>query len=303
MEKRITSGRSGIKSLKSKKKRENKKISRSSVLRESSSDEEYKKFHHVAKNVSKPSKNQSPKALTPPKEGMRLNRFIARAGICSRREADEYIAQGLVKVNGKVIHQMGYIVNANDDVQFDGRHILPEKPVYILLNKPKDYISATRDDRSRKTVLDLVKGVEASRLFPVGRLDRQSTGLMILTNDGDLADRLMHPRKKVSKLYKIQLDRALKPEDFYIIKFDGVMLEDGLFKPDEIEYVENSGNDTLGILIHSGRNRIIRRMFEALGYKVIKLDRVMLAHLTKKNLPRGKWRYLSPAEIATLKGI
>jgi 23S rRNA pseudouridine2605 synthase len=234
---------------------------------------------------------------------MRLNRYIAHAGICSRREADAFIAEGLVKVNGKVITQMGYIVKPDDVVQFDDRRIYPEKPVYILLNKPKDYITTTQDEKGRKTVLDLVKDCGATRLFPVGRLDRNTTGLLLLTNDGDLAERLSHPRRKIEKLYKVVLDKNLKPEDLNKLRTEGVRLEDGPFKPDALEYVENAPRNTLGVLIHSGRNRIVRRMFEALGYQVVKLDRVVFAGLTKAKLPRGRWRYLTSAEVARLKKL
>lgn len=239
----------------------------------------------------------------PPRAGMRLNRYIAHAGICSRREADAFIAEGLVKVNGKIITQMGYIVKPDDVVQFDDRRIYPEKPVYILLNKPKDYITTTSDEKGRKTVLDLVKDCGASRLFPVGRLDRNTTGLLLLTNDGELAERLTHPRRRVEKLYKVVLDKNLKPEDLNKLRTEGVQLEDGPFKPDAVEYVENAPRNTLGVLIHSGRNRIVRRMFEALGYQVVKLDRVVFAGLTKAKLPRGHWRHLTPAEVARLKKL
>ncbi|MCS6980122.1 MAG: rRNA pseudouridine synthase [Flavobacteriales bacterium] len=235
--------------------------------------------------------------------GMRLNRYLAHAGICSRREADGLIAQGLVKVNGRVVQTMGYIVQPEDVVQFDDRRIYPEKPVYILLNKPKDYITTTDDEKGRRTVMDLVRDCGATRLFPVGRLDRHTTGLLLLTNDGDLAERLAHPRRRVEKLYKVTLDKNLKSEDFEKLRTEGVQLEDGPFKPDEIEYVDGAGRNTLGVLIHSGRNRIVRRMFEALGYTVTRLDRVMYAGLTKARLPRGKWRPLTPAEVGRLKKL
>lgn len=234
---------------------------------------------------------------------MRLNRYIAHAGICSRRQADKFIAAGLVKVNGQVVTQMGYVVKEDDEVVFDNRRIFPEKPVYILLNKPKDCITTTEDEKGRRTVLDLVKGCGAARLFPVGRLDRNTTGLLLLTNDGELADRLMHPRRKVPKLYKVALNKTFHPGDMKKLRNEGVTLDDGPFKPDEIEYVEGSSKDTLGVLIHSGRNRIVRRMFEALGYEVVKLDRVMYAGLTKLDLPRGRWRHLTPAEVAQLKRL
>lgn len=263
--------------------------------------------NHLPKNTRKSPAASGPDRgahmQEPPRAGMRLNRYIAHAGICSRREADAFIAEGLVKVNGKVITQMGYIVKPDDVVQFDDRRIYPEKPVYILLNKPKDYITTTHDEKGRKTVMDLVRDCGATRLFPVGRLDRNTTGLLLLTNDGELAERLTHPRRRIEKLYKVVLDKNLKPEDLAKLRTEGVQLEDGPFKPDAVEYVENAPRNTLGVLIHSGRNRIVRRMFEALGYQVVKLDRVVFAGLTKAKLPRGHWRHLTAAEVARLKKL
>lgn len=235
--------------------------------------------------------------------GIRLNKFIANSGICSRREADMYIEQGVVKVNGKTVTELGYRVQAGDDVQFDGKHIRPEKPVYLLLNKPKDYLTSMDDDRGRRTVMNLVKEACKERIYPVGRLDRNTTGLLLFTNDGEMADKLMHPRKSVKKIYMAELSKNLKEEHIDALR-EGVVLEDGFFKPDVIEYVQEKGKterSRIGVEIHSGRNRIVRRLFEHFGYTVVKLDRVAYAGLTKKNLPRGKWRFLDEKEVNLLK--
>lgn len=235
--------------------------------------------------------------------GIRLNKFISNSGICSRREADLFIEQGVVKVNGTVVTELGYRVQPGDDVQFDGKHIRPEKPVYLLLNKPKDYLTSMSDDRGRKTVMNLIKDACKERVFPVGRLDRNTMGLLLFTNDGELADKLMHPRKSVKKIYMAELSKNLKEEHIDALR-NGVVLEDGFFKPDVVEYVAEKGKiekSKIGIEIHSGRNRIVRRLFEHFGYQVVKLDRVMYGGLTKKNLLRGKWRLLNEREIAQLK--
>lgn len=235
--------------------------------------------------------------------GVRLNKFISNSGVCSRREADVFIEQGVVKINGKIVTELGYRVQPGDDVQFDGKHIRPEKPVYLLLNKPKDYLTSMADDRGRKTVMNLIKDACKERVYPVGRLDRNTMGLLLFTNDGELADKLMHPRKSVKKIYMAELSKNLKEEHLDALR-EGVVLEDGFFKPDVIEYVLEKGKtdkSKIGIEIHSGRNRIVRRMFEHFGYQVVKLDRVMYAGLTKKNILRGKWRLLEEKEIAHLK--
>jgi len=235
--------------------------------------------------------------------GIRLNKFIANSGICSRREADMFIQQGVVKVNGKVVTEMGYRVQPADDVQFDGRHIRPEKPVYLLLNKPKDYLTSMDDDRGRRTVMNLIKEACKERVYPVGRLDRNTTGLLLFTNDGEMADKLMHPRKSIKKIYVAELTKNLKEEHIDALR-NGVVLEDGFFKPDVIEYVHEKGKmerARIGVEIHSGRNRIVRRLFEHFGYTVVKLDRTTYGGLTKKNLPRGKWRFLDEKEINLLK--
>lgn len=233
-----------------------------------------------------------------PQAGIRLNKFIANSGLCSRREADVMITNGVVTVNGKMMDELGYRVQQDDVVKFDGRTIIPEKPVYLLLNKPKDYITTSEDPQGRRTVMALIQGACKERLFPVGRLDRNTTGLLLFTNDGEMADKLMHPRKRVKKIYSIELDKNVKHEHLLELR-EGITLEDGPIKPDEVEYTDDKR--TIGVEIHSGRNRIVRRMFEHFGYKVVKLDRVYYAGLTKKNLPRGHYRMLEPLEVNMLK--
>ena len=231
---------------------------------------------------------------------IRLNRFIANAGICSRREADTYISAGVVKVNGQTVTELGTKVSPNDEVRFDGRLITPERKVYILLNKPKDVVTTTEDPHAERTVLDLVKEACEERIYPVGRLDKNTTGLILLTNDGDLSKRLTHPSHKVEKVYQVTVDKSVSVNDLQKLA-DGFELEDGFIAADAVAFVEGQDKDTLGIEIHSGRNRIVRRMFEHLGYRVKALDRVSFAGLTKKNIPRGKWRFLSPREVSFLK--
>lgn len=229
----------------------------------------------------------------------RLNKFIANAGICSRREADTYIQTGVVTVNGVIITELGYKVKPEDKVMFGDRPIAGEKLVYILLNKPKDYITTSKDPQNRKTVYELVNGVK-ERIFPIGRLDRNTTGVLLLTNDGVLAEKLMHPRKGVAKIYHVELDKRFSAPDMDQIR-KGIELEDGFFTPDEVDYVEGMDKHHVGIEIHSGKNRIVRRLFESLDYDVIKLDRVVYAGLTKKGLTRGKWRFLKDSELHALK--
>lgn len=230
---------------------------------------------------------------------VRLNKFIANAGICSRREADTYIQTGVVTVNGVTITELGYKVKPEDRVLFHDKPIIGEKHVYILLNKPKDYITTSKDPQNRKTVLDLINGVK-ERVFPVGRLDRNTSGVLLLTNDGALAEKLMHPRKGITKIYHVELDKKFAAPDMAELK-KGIELEDGFFTPDEVDYVEGMNKHHVGIQIHSGANRIVRRLFEALEYDVIKLDRVVYAGLTKKGLTRGKWRFLKDSEVFALK--
>jgi 23S rRNA pseudouridine2605 synthase len=243
---------------------------------------------------------QPHKRIIKDEELTRLNKYIAGSGKCSRREADELIRSGRVSVNKKTITELGTRVKAGDEVSIDGQLIKSEKKIYILLNKPKDVITTTDDPEGRKTVLDLVKIRAGFRVFPVGRLDRNTTGVLLLTNDGDLTGKLTHPRYLVKKVYELNLTRGLRDEDLEKLA-KGIELEDGKFVMDKISFLDPNNRKQLGVEIHSGRNRIIRRSFEHLGYEVAKLDRVMFAGLTKKNLPRGKYRILSPREVAYLK--
>ena len=236
------------------------------------------------------------------KEKIRLNKYIAHAGICSRRQADTYISSGSIKVNNKIITELGFKVSSSDVVHFDGVLIKSEKPTYILLNKPKGFITTTKDERGRKTVMDLISKASKYRLYPVGRLDRKTTGLLLLTNDGDLSKKLTHPSSEIKKLYHVVLDKAINKNDFLKIK-EGINLKDGFIKPDELNYVNGKFKNEIGISLHSGKNRIVRRIFEFLNYNVVKLDRVIFASLTKKNLPRGNWRALNKNEINFLKKL
>jgi 23S rRNA pseudouridine2605 synthase len=234
-------------------------------------------------------------------ESIRLNKYIANAGICSRREADKLIESGVIKVNDKVVTSLGIKVLAGDVVKFDNRVLRTEKKYYVLLNKPKGYITTTDDPQHRKTVMQLVKRACKERIYPVGRLDRETTGLLLLTNDGSLAKKLTHPKHNVRKIYHIVLDKSLKKADFQKIQ-EGLHLDDGPVTVDKIAFVSDSASKKeIGIELHSGRNRIVRRIFESLGYKVVKLDRVVFAGLTKKDIPRGKWRHLSEKELNYLK--
>jgi len=235
-----------------------------------------------------------------PNEKIRLNKFMSNAGICSRREADEFIQQGLVKVNGKVITELGTKISHADVVEYDEKVVALESKCYILLNKPKDCVTTSEDPQDRTTVMDLVKGACTERIYPVGRLDRNTTGVLLLTNDGDLASKLTHPKYIKKKIYHVWCDRDIAEEDMQRIA-DGIELEDGPIHADAISYATETDRNQAGIEIHSGRNRIVRRIFESLGYHVTKLDRVYFAGLTKKNLPRGRWRYLTQEEVNLLK--
>jgi len=235
-----------------------------------------------------------------PDEQIRLNKFMANAGICSRREADEYIEKGLVKVNGEVITELGTKIHHNDTVEFNGKIVTMESKCYILLNKPKDCVTTADDPNGRLTVMDLVKNACEERIYPVGRLDRNTTGVLLLTNDGDLASMLTHPKFVKKKIYHVWTDRDISEDDMQRIA-DGIELEDGPIHADAISYATDTDRNQAGIEIHSGRNRIVRRIFESLGYHVTKLDRVYFAGLTKKNLPRGRWRYLTQEEVNYLK--
>jgi len=235
-----------------------------------------------------------------PNEQIRLNKFMANAGLCSRREADEYIQKGLIKVNGEVVTELGTKISHDDVVEYNDKVVTLESKCYILLNKPKDCVTTSDDPNGRLTVMDLVKGACEERIYPVGRLDRNTTGVLLLTNDGDLASKLTHPKFVKKKIYHVWTDKDIAEEDMQRIA-DGIELEDGPIHADAISYATETDRNQAGIEIHSGRNRIVRRIFESLGYHVTKLDRVYFAGLTKKNLPRGRWRYLTQEEVNFLK--
>jgi 23S rRNA pseudouridine2605 synthase len=235
-----------------------------------------------------------------PNEPIRLNKFLANAGICSRREADEFILSGAVTVNGQVVTELGTKVLRTDQVVFHDAPVSLEKKVYVLLNKPKDYVTTSDDPQQRKTVMDLVKNVCPERIYPVGRLDRNTTGVLLLTNDGDLASKLTHPKFLKKKVYHVFLDKNVDPQDMERIK-EGIDLDDGEVHADAIEYCNENDKSQVGVEIHSGKNRIVRRIFESLGYRVVKLDRVQFAGLTKKNLRRGDWRFLTEKEVDMLR--
>jgi len=234
-------------------------------------------------------------------ELIRLNRYISNAGVCSRREADQLIEAGEIKVNGEVLNTLGYKVKPGDKVQHKGKVLNRERKVYVLLNKPKDFITTTSDELNRKTVMHLVEKACDERIFPVGRLDRNTTGLLLLTNDGELAKILTHPSHQVTKIYQVELEEPIAKETFQKIA-EGVELDDGFIKVDDIALLGDT-RKFLGVEIHSGRNRVVRRIFESQGCEVKSLDRVMFAGLTKKDLPRGKWRFLSNREVVQLKRI
>ena len=235
-----------------------------------------------------------------PNEPIRLNKYLANAGICSRREADEYIQAGVITVNGEVVTERGTKVLRTDEVKFHDQPVSIEKKVYVLLNKPKDYVTTSDDPQQRKTVMDLVKNACRERIYPVGRLDRNTTGVLLLTNDGDMASKLTHPKFLKKKIYHVYLDKNVTAHDIQQIR-DGIQLEDGEIQADACEYADEKDKKQVGIEIHSGKNRIVRRIFESLGYRVTKLDRVQFAGLTKKNLRRGDWRYLTEEEVDRLR--
>ena len=232
-------------------------------------------------------------------EGIRLNKFISNSGVCSRREADDYITAGLVSVNGQIITELGTKIQAQDDVRFNGERLRGEEKVYLLMNKPKDFVTTLTDPNADKTVMDLIAGNCSQRVYPVGRLDKSTTGVLLLTNDGELTEKLTHPSNLNKKIYHVFLDKNLSGSDFKAL-LDGITLEDGPMNADSLSYIDEDKSQ-LGLEIHSGRNRVVRRMFEHLGYKVKKLDRVFFAGLTKKNLRRGQWRFLTEQEVAMLK--
>lgn len=248
----------------------------------------------------KPFKQIKYKENADPNAPIRLNKYLANAGVCSRREADEFIQAGVVKVNGEVVTELGTKITRADQVMFHNQPVQLESKVYVLLNKPKGFVTTTDDPENRKTVMELVKSAASERIYPVGRLDRATTGVLLLTNDGDLASKLTHPKYEKRKIYQVWLDKPVAMEHMQMIA-DGIELEDGEIHADAISYVSEEDLTQVGIEIHSGRNRIIRRIFEKLGYRVMKLDRVYFAGLTKKKLSRGKWRYLTEQEVNMLR--
>lgn len=261
-----------------------------------------KRFDSKVKS-SKPEREHSKPKQTVQKsesDGIRLNKYISNAGICSRREADVYINAGNAMVNGKIVTEMGYKVQPTDEVKFDGSLINPEKKRYVLLNKPKNFITTMDDDRGRKTVMELIANASKERIYPVGRLDRNTTGLLLFTNDGEMAKKLTHPKSGIQKLYHVSLDKKLANSDLQKIA-EGFTMEDRRVIVDEISYILNESKTEVGVKIHSGRNRIVRKIFEHFNYNVVKLDRVLFAGLTKKDLPRGHWRHLTEMEVNTLK--
>ncbi len=265
--------------------------------REDNSDEKPARSRASLRTVST-SRHQARK--TNSNGEIRLNRYIANAGICSRREADNYIQAGVVTINGQVCTELGTRVKPGEEVRFDGRLLNPEKKVYLLLNKPKDVVTTTDDPHAEATVMELIKDACKERIYPVGRLDKNTTGLLFFTNDGELSKKLTHPSSNIEKVYQVTLDKPLTKNHMNEIA-GGIELEDGLIAADAISYIDNEKKDEIGIEIHSGKNRIVRRIFEHLGYRIKKLDRVSFAGLTKKQVPRGKWRFLSPEEVNFLK--
>ena len=260
---------------------------------------------------SKPNKTKSPnyeflkkghtEGIQKTTKEVRLNKYIANSGICSRREADKLIENGEIKVNGKIIKELGHKINPGDKVVYKGKVLKREKFIYILLNKPKDFITTTNDPQDRKTVMDLIKTHVHERVYPVGRLDRNTTGLLLLTNDGALSEVLSHPSYNIKKVYEVQLDKPIQEMDLALLEA-GLELEDGPVRVDDFAVI-SPDNRIIGLEIHSGKNRIVRRIFEKLEYKVVKLDRVMYSFLTKKDLPRGKWRFLKEYEVIRLKHL
>jgi len=261
-----------------------------------------KNFRPHPEKIKHFKKKPSTTPKTSDSDEIRLNKYIANSGICSRREADTFIKTGSATVNGKIITEMGFKVKLDDEVRFDGALISPESKRYVLLNKPKNYITTMDDERGRKTVMELIQTAAKERIYPVGRLDRLTTGLLLFTNDGEMAKKLTHPKHQVKKLYHVTLDKKLSMSDLQKIS-ENFVLDGKMVFVDKVSYIENKPKHEIGIEIHSGRNRIVRRIFEHFGYKVTKLDRVIFAGLTKKNLSRGVWRHLTQQEINNLKMI
>ena len=262
-----------------------------------SKDKNFRIHPQKLKNYKIKSTTSKPKVES---DEIRLNKYISNSGICSRREADKYIKSGSASVNGKIITEMGFKVTIDDEVRFDGALISPEAKRYVLLNKPKNYITTMDDERGRKTVMELVQTASKELIYPVGRLDRGTTGLLLFTNDGEMAKKLTHPKHQVKKLYQVTLDKKLSMSDLQKVEANFV-LDGKMVFVDKISYIENKPKNEIGIEIHSGRNRIVRRIFENFGYKVVKLDRVIFAGLNKKNLSRGVWRNLTQLEVSNLK--
>lgn len=257
--------------------------------------------HGVLKKREEPLPPQKTIARAPSTAEMPLNKFLAHSGVCSRRDAADVVKSGKVTVNGKTVSEPGFKVTTKDEVKLDGKKLHPTKDlIYILLNKPKDYLTTTDDPQGRKTVLDLIQHATKERVYPVGRLDRNTSGVLLFTNDGDLSQKLTHPSNEIKKVYAVTLDRPLEKADFEKI-MAGVQLEDGLAKVDAIAFTDAGDRRQVGVELHSGKNRVVRRIFEAVQYDVRNLDRVVFAGLTKKNVPRGKWRFLSEKEVRDLK--
>lgn len=259
-----------------------------------------KEFSKKKKVVLKKKDLEKPVVETPTDGLIRLNKYIANSGVCSRREADKIIADGLVSVNGNVVTELGFKVSMDDDVRYEGKQLNPERKVYLLLNKPRGFVTTLDDPHAERTVMQLIENACKERIYPVGRLDMQTTGVLLFTNDGELAKKLTHPSYEKEKVYHVQLDNDLTTEDLKKIK-QGFELEDGFIAADDIQLIDPTDARHIGIEIHSGKNRIVRRIFNHLGYNVVRLDRVMFAGLTKKDLPRGRYRFLTPQEINFLK--
>lgn len=274
----------------------NKKLSYTKKETENTKDNTFKKKNKIQIKSRKKGEQKLPDF----NEDIRLNKYISNAGVCSRRDADKYIAAGMVAVNGEIVTELGIKVKPGDDVRFDGQRLNPEKKVYLLLNKPKDYVTTTDDPHSDKIVMKLVKNACEERIYPVGRLDRNTTGLLLFTNDGNLSKKLTHPSHNMKKIYQVSLNKAVSKKHIEEIA-KGIDLEDGFIAADAVSFIDKEAKTEIGIEIHSGKNRIVRRIFEHFGYRVKKLDRVFFAGLTKKNLPRGKWRFLNEKEIKFLK--
>jgi 23S rRNA pseudouridine2605 synthase len=261
------------------------------------------RFEHHIRSVKSSSMKTGKSISKQPveiQENMRLNRFIANSGVCSRREADELISKGMISVNGSPVTDLGTKVKYNDDVRYKGKKLSAEKKVYVLLNKPKGYVTTVEDPHAERTVIDLLGNDFPERIYPVGRLDKETTGVLLLTNDGDLTGKLTHPKYNRRKIYHVFLETPLVKNDLFKLT-EGIQLDDELVVADAVSYADPEDRSQIGIELHSGQNRVIRRLFESLGYRVKKLDRVYFAGLTKKNLPRGKWRFLSEKEISMLK--